>query len=59
MLSQSLKLNQSLKYLNLSSNKIKDEGLLDLAEYLKINTTLVELSLGANGISNEGVAAVA
>ena len=48
-------MNESIKYLNLSGNKIKDEGLNDLVEYLIENKTLQELGLGANIINNEGL----
>lgn len=50
-----MKMNKSLKYLNISNNKIKDDGLIELSDFLKTNEHLIELSLGANIISNEGI----
>lgn len=41
--------------MNLSGNKIKEEGLIDLVDFLSENKTLQELSIGSNIISNEGI----
>ena len=41
--------------MNLSGNKIKEEGIVDLVDFLSENKTLQELSLGSNIISNEGI----
>ncbi len=42
-------------YINLSQNKIKEEGFPELVETLKVNTTILEISFGGNVISNEGI----
>lgn len=36
----SLKMNQTIKFLNLNGNKIKDDGLNDLVDVLNENRTL-------------------
>jgi len=46
-------------YLNLSGNKIKDEGLTDFVELMKVNVKLLEISFGGNTISNEGITILA
>ena len=58
-LSESLKKNNSVKYLNLSSNKLKGEGFESFVELLQCNKTMLEVALGGNAISNEGVATLA
>ena len=46
-------------YLNLSQNKIKEEGMNEMVELLKVNKVLAEMSFGGNIISNEGIAILA
>ena len=48
-------INNTLCKLNLSSNKITDEGAKRLAEAIQVNTTLQELNISKNWISKEGV----
>ena len=50
-----LEINKTLKQLNLSRNKITDEGTRSLAKALRVNTTLQTLSISKNWISKEGV----
>ena len=47
--------NSTLCKLNLSGNKITDEGAKGLAEAIQVNTTLQELNISKNWISKEGV----
>ena len=51
--------NKSIMYLNLSSNRLKEEGFTDFAEMMKTNTVLKELAFGGNIISNDGLATMA
>lgn len=55
MIANALKENKSIKFLNLSNNKIREDGLDDLQDFLCENTILEELSLGGNTINNEGI----
>ena len=41
--------------MNLSQNKLKEEGFNEFVELLKVNTTITELSFGGNMISNDGL----
>ena len=51
-----LKFNKTIKYLNLSSNHIKEKGLEELAEMLvQPDCPIQELSLSTNKINNEGI----
>ena len=43
-----------LKILNLSNNKISDDGAAAISDGLKYNITLQELNMSCNGITNEG-----
>ena len=54
-LSSISKINSALCKLNLSSNKITDEGAMRLAEAIKVNKTLQKLNISKNWISKEGV----
>ena len=58
-LAEALKINTTLRELNLSKNFISDEGGKALAEALKINTTLTKLNLSKNSIGNQGASAIA
>ncbi|KAJ6250078.1 ynein regulatory complex subunit 5 [Anaeramoeba flamelloides] len=54
---ESLKVNQSLLQLNLTSNQIEAEGTEEmqaLSESLKVNQNLTKLSLSENGLKDEG-----
>ena len=55
MIAQALKENKSIKFLNLSNNKIREDGLEDLQDLLCENEKLEELSLGGNTINNDGI----
>ena len=55
VLSKSLMVNKTLKYLNLRHNRIREDGYKIFSEYLSENKTLEELSLSENAISNEGI----
>ncbi|KAJ3429687.1 leucine-rich repeat-containing protein [Anaeramoeba flamelloides] len=58
-LSEALKVNQTLIYLNLRENRrIGDEGMQALNEALKVNQTLTNLDLGNNRIGNKGMQAL-
>ena len=50
-----MKENKGVRFLNLGSNKIKEEAMEDLVDLLSTNTTIEELSLGGNIISNVGM----
>ena len=52
-LADALKENNTLTDLNLSANKISDEGAMVLAEALKENNTLSCINLGFNNIGDE------
>ena len=53
MISEILKKNDSLTYLNLNKNKIEFEGLIDLAECLNTNESLRALKLFWNNFNEE------
>ena len=55
-ISECLKINSTLCKLNLSGNKITDEGAKKLAEGIlnQVNTTLQELNISSNKITDEG-----
>merc|ERR1739842_8047 len=46
--------NTALQILNLSSNRIDDQGAKNLAEGLKLNRNLISLNLGKNEIGDAG-----
>jgi len=46
MISELIKVNSTLRILDLSVNTIGDEGTIMISESLKTNTTLTDLSLG-------------
>ena len=48
MISESLKNNSSLRYLNLSGNKIQVDGAMNIIEILFENKNLYELNLADN-----------
>ncbi|XP_060601535.1 leucine-rich repeat-containing protein 71-like isoform X4 [Ruditapes philippinarum] len=47
--------NTKLLTLNLSNNKIQDQGLIEIAEGLRLNRTLLSISLASNEIKDKGV----
>ena len=49
-----LMVNRTLKHLNISINKIQDDGVRDIMEGLQQNDTLTELWLDNCGISVKG-----
>ena len=51
--------NKTLLHLNLSSNKIGNQGCIALATSLRLNRTLLTLSLTGNTIGDIGVATLA
>ena len=55
IISDCLKFNSTLHTLNLSSNKITDEGAKSLAEAIQVNTTIQKLNISKNWVSKEGV----
>ena len=59
LLATSLIKNRSVMYLNMSQNKLKEEGMGEMVELLKVNKVLTEMSFGGNIISNEGIAILA
>lgn len=54
-----LKRNTTLKYLDLSENRIGDEGAIAISEALKENISLTGLKLASNRISSDGAKAIA
>ena len=48
-----------LKILNLSSNKISDDGALAISDYIKSHTSLLELNLSMNTIYDDGARGIA
>ena len=50
--------NNSIKTLNLSNNKIGDEGCKAIFNTLKVNSTLQTLHLSCNKIGKEGCRAI-
>ena len=57
-LSDALKVNKSLKFLNLERNKFGDSGVIALSEALKVNESLYHLRLGFNGFGVPGAIAL-
>ena len=53
-ISHCLKVNKTLRILNLSKNYITDEGAKNLAEAIQTNSTLLELDLSKNYVTKEG-----
>ncbi|XP_052759906.1 leucine-rich repeat-containing protein 71-like isoform X2 [Mya arenaria] len=47
--------NKQLLSLNLSNNKIGDEGIREIAQGLRLNRTLLSLSLASNEVGDKGV----
>lgn len=58
-LSSALTENGTLLHLNLSCNRIGDNGCRALATSLRLNRTLLTLSLTGNSIGDSGVVALA
>ncbi|KJE97164.1 hypothetical protein CAOG_010088 [Capsaspora owczarzaki ATCC 30864] len=58
-IAETLKVNKTLKYLDLDNNLIGDAGAQSIAEALKVNTTLKALSLAKNQIGDVGANAIA
>ncbi|GAM17391.1 hypothetical protein SAMD00019534_005660, partial [Acytostelium subglobosum LB1] len=54
VISQALRSNTSLTYLDLNGNNIKPEGCRELATLISANQTLKTLKLGNNSIGNQG-----
>ena len=54
-ISDCLKINKSLKELNISKNEITSNGAQEIATAIRVNTTLEKLDLSCNEISNDGV----
>ena len=54
-ISDCLKINKSLKELNMSENMITSNGAKEIATAIRVNTTLEKLDLSCNRISNDGV----
>ena len=54
-ISDCLKINKSLKELNMSKNEITSNGAKEIATAIRVNTTLEKLDLSHNEISNDGV----
>jgi hypothetical protein len=58
-IAEALKINTTLKLLNLGSGMIFREGAIAIAEALKINKTLTEMYLEINNIGDDGAKALA
>ena len=54
-ISDCLKINKSLKEVNMSENMITSNGAKEIATAIRVNTTLEKLDLSCNRISNDGV----
>ena len=54
-----LRNNNTLRYLDLSDNGLREEGASEIAKSLKNNTSLLNLDLSRNNIGNEGAIAIA
>ena len=50
-----LMVNTTLQYLDISSNKIGDDGVGQITEGLKVNCTLINLSVLRCGFSAKGM----
>ena len=47
-IAEALKYNTTLRILNLTSNYLRNDGVIAIAEALKYNTTLTEINLSSN-----------
>ena len=54
-ISDCLKINKSLKELNMSKNEITSNGAKEIATAIRVNTTLEKLDLSCNALSDDGV----
>ena len=55
-MSQALKSNGNIKFLNLAGNAIKERGLIDFVSLLnRPNCKIEELSLNSNKITSDGI----
>ena len=59
ILSEVIKVNETVTCLNLPGNGICDAGATSIAEAIKVNKTLTDLNLCGNGISDAGVSSIA
>ena len=59
ILSEVIKVNETVTCLNLPGNGICDAGATPIAEAIKVNKTLTDLNLFGNGISDAGVSSIA
>ena len=59
ILSEVIKVNETVICLNLPGNGICDAGATSIAEAIKVNKTLTDLNLCGNGISYAGVSSIA
>ena len=59
ILSEVIKVNETVTCLNLPGNGICDAGATSIAEAIKVNKTLTDLNLFGNGISDAGVSSIA
>ena len=59
ILSEVIKVNETVTCLNLPGNGICDTGAKSIAEAIKVNKTLTDLNLTGNGISDAGATSIA
>ena len=59
ILSEVIKVNETVTCLNLPGNGICDAGATSIAEAIKVNKTLTDLRLSENGISDAGATSIA
>ena len=59
ILSEVIKVNETVTCLNLPGNGICDAGATSIAEAIKVNKTLANLNLSGNGISDAGATSIA
>jgi hypothetical protein len=58
-LAEALKVNTSIKYIDLSCNQIGNEGMKKLSEAIKVNSSIKYISLFNNKIGSEGMVSLA
>ena len=59
ILSEVIKVNETVTCLNLPGNGICDAGATSIAEAIKVNKTLTDLRLSENGVSDAGATSIA
>ena len=55
LISEIVRTNKTLQKLDLSNNKLSDDGTITISDGLKNNTTLLELNISHNNITNKAI----